>query len=119
MAMGQSFDDFLAEELAGDEALAAEVHDAFSDMRLAVQLALFREELGMSQQQLALASGVTQPMISRIERGDQQAKWPTIQRLLSALGAELTARPDGTITLQKSPSAHRTTSSAYVTTLQP
>jgi transcriptional regulator with XRE-family HTH domain len=100
MARGQAFEDFLSEELAGDEQLAAEVRDAFDDMRLPVQLCMAREARGMSQQALSLASGVTQPMISRIERGDQQPKWPTIRRLVAALGAELVLRPDGTVHLR-------------------
>jgi transcriptional regulator with XRE-family HTH domain len=115
---GQLFDDFLSEEVAADEALALEVRNAFDDMRLAVQLAMFRERMGISQQNLAIASKISQPMISRIERGDQQPKWPTILRLLGALGAQLTARPDGTVTLQTSPTPHETTLSAYATTLR-
>jgi transcriptional regulator with XRE-family HTH domain len=97
MPRGQTFDDFLAEELEGDDELAAEVHEAFADMRLAVQITMGRERAGMSQMALALKSGVSQPMISHIERGDQQPTWPTIMRLLTGLGMSLIARPDGTV----------------------
>jgi transcriptional regulator with XRE-family HTH domain len=97
MPRGQTFDDFLAEELEGDDELAAEVHEAFADMRLAVQITMGRERAGMSQMALALKSGVTQPMISHIERGDQQPTWPTIMRLLNGLGMSMIARPDGTV----------------------
>jgi transcriptional regulator with XRE-family HTH domain len=100
MARGQSFEDFLAEETAGNDELAAVLDDAFVDMRLAVQLAMARNEANMSQQALSLASGVSQPMISRIENGDQQPTWPTIMRLLHALGAELLAGPDDTVSFR-------------------
>ncbi len=100
MARGQSFEDFLAEDLSGDDELALEVCDSFDDMRLAVQLAMARERAALTQLALAHKSGVTQPMISRIERGDQQPTWPTIRRLIAALDAEVVLKPDGQVEIR-------------------
>lgn len=100
MSNWQSFDDFLLEELKGEPQLAAELDDAFEDMRLAVQFAMCRESQGMSQQALALRTGIPQPMISRIEQGDQQPTWPTIRKLLRGLNASLHAGPGGEIILE-------------------
>jgi transcriptional regulator with XRE-family HTH domain len=105
MVRGQSFEDFLAEELEGNDELSIQVHDAIDDMRLAVQIAMVRERLALSQQALALKSGLTQPMISHIERGDQQPTWPTIVRLLRGLNAQLVVQPDGAVLLESADGA--------------
>src|SRR5437588_12685736 len=101
MARGQSFEDFLAEELSGDDDLAREVADSFHDMRLAVQLAIARERAELTQLALAHRAGVTQPMISRIERADQQPTWPTIHRLIAALNAEVLLKAHGQVEISR------------------
>jgi transcriptional regulator with XRE-family HTH domain len=54
-----------------------------------------RERAGMSQGQLAKASGVAQPLISRYEAGWVQPSLPTLQRLIRGAGAALTIGFDG------------------------
>lgn len=53
------------------------------------KLVAFREEKGISQNKLALLSGVPQATISRIERGLQVPQIETIVRLANALEYEL------------------------------
>lgn len=95
MARGQSFQDYLAAELAGDEEFAEEWDVAIAELRVAVALAKCRESKGLTQQALAIASGVAQPMISRIEQGDQSPTIPTLVKLLHGLQVSLTIHPDG------------------------
>ena len=57
--------------------------------RLAGQLIARRRELGMTQQQLAAASGIHQSEISRIEGGNGNPTLKTIGALAHALGAEI------------------------------
>lgn len=45
-----------------------------------------RERQGISQAQLALRAGTTQPVISRLERGGRPPTLETIERVLLALG---------------------------------
>ncbi|HEU4422460.1 MAG TPA: helix-turn-helix domain-containing protein [Pilimelia sp.] len=49
-----------------------------------------RELHRLTQQQLAARSGVSQGAIARIERGQRAASLHTVERLLAALGAQLT-----------------------------
>jgi len=48
-----------------------------------------RKALGMSQEMLASLTGVAQPNLSKIERGQGTATLETYLRLLSTLGLEL------------------------------
>ena len=52
-----------------------------------------RRRAGMTQRELADASGVPQPSIARIERGASIPRFDTIQRLLQAAGRELESAP--------------------------
>lgn len=45
---------------------------------------------GLSQRELEKISGVSQPVIARMEKGDVNAKIDTIMKILIALGGELT-----------------------------
>ena len=56
---------------------------------VAVQLMEMRQRRGMTQLQLAEATGIAQSEISRIERGGANPTEKTIHRLADALGAEL------------------------------
>lgn len=51
-----------------------------------------RKVLGMSQDALAAITGIPQPNLSKIERGQVAATFDTTLRLLSSLGVELHAR---------------------------
>jgi transcriptional regulator with XRE-family HTH domain len=48
-----------------------------------------RARAGLSQRDLARLSGIPQPMISSIERGLQDPRHSTLERLLQACGQEL------------------------------
>lgn len=48
-----------------------------------------RTELGLSQAELALRAGMTQPQLSRLESGGATPTVPLLARLAAALDAEL------------------------------
>ncbi|TME34369.1 MAG: helix-turn-helix transcriptional regulator, partial [Chloroflexi bacterium] len=52
-----------------------------------------RRRAGLTQRQLAAATGVPQPTIARIERGTVTPRLTTLERLLHAAGAELETVP--------------------------
>lgn len=56
---------------------------------VAVQLIELREKRGLTQAELATATGIDQGDISRIERGSANPTERTLLRIASALGAEL------------------------------
>jgi transcriptional regulator with XRE-family HTH domain len=63
---------------------------------LAGELARRRKALGLTQVQLAKRAGLQQSEVSRLERGESNPTWTTLQAVLAALGARLAivdARP--------------------------
>ena len=66
-----------------------------SDLRVAFLSALIdaRNEGKLSQRQLEQMSGVKQPMIARIEKGDTDPRLNTILRMLAPLGKTLAIVP--------------------------
>jgi ribosome-binding protein aMBF1 (putative translation factor) len=56
---------------------------------MAVQLIELRERRGMTQAELATATGIDQGDISRVERGSANPTEKTLLRIADALGAEL------------------------------
>ncbi|HLA12860.1 MAG TPA: helix-turn-helix transcriptional regulator [Pyrinomonadaceae bacterium] len=78
-----SFKEFLEEQLL-DEEFASHYDEVSAEMDLALELVTRREKLGLTQQQLADATGIKQPMIARIE-GGQMPSPKTLQRLAKAL----------------------------------
>ena len=64
----------------------AKKQETFAD-----RLSAIREAVGISQYRLAQLSGVTKQTISRLELGETQPSWDTVQLLARALGAEVTA----------------------------
>jgi transcriptional regulator with XRE-family HTH domain len=52
-----------------------------------------RREAGLTQAELALRVGVSQPEIARVERGNANPTWDTIVRVLRATGQQLELRP--------------------------
>lgn len=70
------------ESLARIEALADE-------LRREVLLSKLREELNISQTELAAAMGVKQPTLARIEQPDNDPRLSTLKRYVAALGGEL------------------------------
>ncbi len=53
-----------------------------------------RTRAGLSQRGLARRAGTAQSVIARIERGQSSPTWETLERLLAAAGAEISARTE-------------------------
>ena len=68
---------------------------AQSNLRVEIigELIKARTEKGISQRELETLSGVSQPVISRIEKGHSMPSIDTILKLLSALGMTLAVIP--------------------------
>ena len=58
-----------------------------ADGELGIALRDARERVVMSQRELARKSGLSQPVVSRIERG-HRSSWPVFCRLIDAMGLE-------------------------------
>ncbi|MFF8458504.1 helix-turn-helix transcriptional regulator [Streptomyces albidoflavus] len=56
---------------------------------LGEQLRDARLAAGLTQEQVALATGIDRPSVVRIERGQQDARLSTLLRLCDALGVRL------------------------------
>jgi ribosome-binding protein aMBF1 (putative translation factor) len=59
-------------------------------IRLAFEIRALREKKGLSQRQLAERVGTTQSAIARLEGGRISPSLPTLDRIATALGAEIT-----------------------------
>lgn len=69
-----------------------------AEIRQEITLAKLREELNVSQTQLAAALGVSQPSVVKMEKIDNDPKLSTLKRYVTALGGKLTldvTLPDG------------------------
>ena len=76
----------------------ARIEARTAEIRQEITLAKLREELNMSQTQLALALGVKQPSIVKMEKVENDPKLSTLKRYVTALGGKLTldvTLPDG------------------------
>ncbi|GKW34411.1 helix-turn-helix domain-containing protein [Pectobacterium versatile] len=76
----------------------ARIEARTAEIRQEITLAKLREELNMSQTQLALALGVKQPSIVKMEKVDNDPKLSTLKRYVTTLGGKLTldvTLPDG------------------------
>ncbi|AUU84400.1 helix-turn-helix domain-containing protein [Leclercia adecarboxylata] len=67
------------------ERIAAKVEE----LRIIVALNQLREELNMSQTELAAAMGVKQPTVAKIEQPDNDPRLSTLKRYVTALGGEV------------------------------
>lgn len=68
---------------------------AESDLRVALITAMIqaRKEQGLSQRDLEEISGVKQPQIARLEKGDSNPQLNTILKVLAAMGKTLAVVP--------------------------
>ncbi|WP_314796382.1 helix-turn-helix transcriptional regulator [uncultured Selenomonas sp.] len=68
---------------------------AESDLRVALigELIRARQERGITQKQLEEMSGITQPVIARLERGTTSPNISTLTKLLAPLGKKLAIVP--------------------------
>lgn len=53
------------------------------------RIRLRRQERGMSQEQLAVAAKLSQPAIARMEHGQVNPQWDSLERLCAALGSDI------------------------------
>ncbi|WP_099074353.1 helix-turn-helix domain-containing protein [Proteus alimentorum] len=70
------------------EALA-KIEARAEEIRREITLAKIREELNLSQTELAQSLGVSQPSIAKLENVDNDPKLSTLKRYIKALGGEL------------------------------
>ena len=87
-AIGSSWAD-VRQELFTAEEIAA------SDLRVAIigELIRARHENGVSQRKLEELSGVKQPIIARMERGETNPQIDTVLKVLASLGKTLAVVP--------------------------
>ena len=92
-AIGNSWDEVRAELYTTEEI-------AESNLRAALvgELIRARKEKGISRKKLEELSGVKQPLISRIEKGDSNPRLSTLIRLLIPLGKKLKIVPSDSAT---------------------
>ena len=66
-----------------------------SEVRVAIinEMIKAREENGITQKQLEAMSGVTQPVISRMEKGTTDPQLSTVLKVLNSLGKTLQVVP--------------------------
>ena len=87
-AIGSSWDEVRAELFTPEEIAA-------SDFRVALigEMIKARQEQGFTQQAIEKASGIKQPVISRMERGISDPRLDTVLRFLAPLGKTLAIVP--------------------------
>ncbi|EJZ0946777.1 helix-turn-helix transcriptional regulator [Escherichia albertii] len=59
------------------------------EMRQTIALHQLREELNISQTEMAAAMGIKQPTLAKIEQADNDPRLSTLKRYVAALGGEL------------------------------
>nr|ELR5252173.1 helix-turn-helix domain-containing protein [Providencia rettgeri] len=67
----------------------AKIEDRAEEIRREITLAKIREELNLSQTELAQSLGVSQPSIAKLENVENDPKLSTLKRYIKALGGEL------------------------------
>ena len=87
-AVGSNWKDVRAELFSKEEILE-------SDMRVAIMSELIeaRNEKGISQKKLEEMSGVSQPVIARMETGKTSPQLDTVLKVLASLGKTLAVVP--------------------------
>jgi transcriptional regulator with XRE-family HTH domain len=69
--------------------MQARVEKRVEQASIKLALSQLRDELDMSQSELAAAMGVQQPSIARMENTDHDPRLSTLKRYVAALGGEL------------------------------
>lgn len=79
-----------------DEAIAnrspesqARIKEMADEMILEVGLQMMREELQLSQKQVAEAMGISQPAVTKLEQRGNDLKLATLKRYVEAMGGKL------------------------------
>ncbi|MDT3413513.1 helix-turn-helix domain-containing protein [Kosakonia cowanii] len=68
----------------------ARIEDRVDELRRSIVLSQLREELNISQTELASLMGVKQPTLAKIEQPGNDPRLSTLKRYVAALGGELT-----------------------------
>jgi ribosome-binding protein aMBF1 (putative translation factor) len=94
--MSTQFDDFVREiESSSTDEERRELDAARARFKIGARLLQQRLAAGLTQQQLATASGIAQSDISRIERGQSNPTAATLEALGGPLGVTLDLIPTG------------------------
>lgn len=67
----------------------ARIKEMADEMILEVGLQMMREELQLSQKQIAEVMGVSQPAITQLEQRGNELKLATLKRYIEAMGGKL------------------------------
>lgn len=67
----------------------ARITEKVEEMRQVIALNMLREELNISQTEMAAAMGVKQPTVAKMEQADNDPRLSTLKRYVTALGGEL------------------------------
>ena len=67
----------------------ARIEERVDELRRSIVLSQLREELNISQAELASLMGVKQPTLAKIEQPDNDPRLSTLKRYVAALGGEL------------------------------
>lgn len=68
----------------------ARIEERVDELRSSIVLSQLREELNISQTELASLMGVKQPTLAKIEQPGNDPRLSTLKRYVAALGGELT-----------------------------
>lgn len=85
MKMG-NFKQLLAKQSPASQKRIAE---KMEQLRVEISLSKLRDELEMSQKQVAEAMGVSQPTVAKIENAENDPRLSTLKRYVAAMGGEL------------------------------
>lgn len=96
------FDSDVRKAIESDPEYAAEYFEELMARPLPVQVALLRQFLGMTQEQLAKALGLKQTHISRLEKVDSDHLLSLYKRAAEKMGAHLALVPDEMVIIPKS-----------------
>ncbi|EJL9392262.1 XRE family transcriptional regulator, partial [Escherichia coli] len=67
----------------------ARIKEMADEMILEVGLQMMREELQLSQKQVAEAMGISQPAVTKLEQRGNDLKLATLKRYVEAMGGKL------------------------------
>lgn len=93
---------YVAEQSAASPTFAGELAKAREATHLGLALTELREERGLTQREIAERTGIKQPMLARIERG-QMPTLPTLRRIAQALNARVVIAPSVPILVEALP----------------
>lgn len=82
---------FTYKELLAKESpeMQARVAERVEEASLRIALSMLRDELNISQTELAAMMGIKQPSVARMEQPDNDPRLSTLKRYVQALGGEL------------------------------